>query len=126
MKSQQAAEREEQQRIKNLVLNYDLQDDQHDGTLNNSLFGPMQQPALERNPNTKGLKLGPDHYNPSLSRAERSGRHAPRARRLNLSDVDWYGKSSASPTAAPPKAENERPAEVSLSPAKAVIVLRRY
>lgn len=32
MKSQQAAEREEQQRIKNLVLNLDLNDDdQHDG-----------------------------------------------------------------------------------------------
>jgi len=63
MKSQQAAEREEQQRIKNLVLNYDLrEDDQHDG---------------------------PDHYNPSLSRAEKGGRHAARARRLNLSDVDW-------------------------------------
>jgi len=65
MKSQQAAEREEQQRIKNLVLNYDLrEDDQHDGL---------------------------DHYNPPLSRAEKSGRYAPRARRLNLSDVDWYG-----------------------------------
>ncbi|KIW22314.1 hypothetical protein, variant 1 [Cladophialophora immunda] len=72
MKSQQAAEREEQQRIKNLVLNYDLrEDDQHDG---------------------------PDHYNPSLSRAERSGRHAPRARRLNLSDVDWYGTKKSRPT----------------------------
>ncbi|KAI1626494.1 armadillo-type protein [Exophiala viscosa] len=64
MKSQQAAEREEQQRIKNLVLNYDLrEDDQTDGL---------------------------EHYNPPLSRAEKSGRHVPRARRLNLSDVDWY------------------------------------
>ena len=31
MRSQQQAERAEQQRIKNLVLNYDLTDDQHDG-----------------------------------------------------------------------------------------------
>lgn len=31
MRSQQQAERAEQQRIKNLVLNYDLNDDQHDG-----------------------------------------------------------------------------------------------
>ena len=31
MRSQQEAERAEQQRIKNLVLNYDLTDDQHDG-----------------------------------------------------------------------------------------------
>ena len=31
MRTQQQAERAEQQRIKNLVLNYDLGDDQHDG-----------------------------------------------------------------------------------------------
>ena len=31
MRTQQQAEREEQQRIKNLVLNYDLTDDQQDG-----------------------------------------------------------------------------------------------
>ncbi|KIX92316.1 uncharacterized protein Z520_11924 [Fonsecaea multimorphosa CBS 102226] len=101
MKSQQAAEREEQQRIKNLVLNYDLrEDDQHDGIPNGFLCGPIVQPPLEKNPNTKGLKLGPDHYNPSLSRAERSGRHAPRARRLNLSDVDWYGSKKLHLTSA--------------------------
>lgn len=63
MKSQQAAEREEQQRIKNLVLNYDLNDDDpHDG---------LEHP-----------------FGNTLNRAERNGR-APRARRLNLSDVDW-------------------------------------
>ncbi|KIV97113.1 hypothetical protein, variant 1 [Exophiala mesophila] len=63
MKSQQAAEREEQQRIKNLVLNYDLrEDDQTDGN---------------------------DHFGHSLNRAERNSRNQPRARRLNLSDVDW-------------------------------------
>jgi regulator of nonsense transcripts 2 len=105
MKSQQAAEREEQQRIKNLVLNYDLrEDDSHDGIPIGFPCGPVMQPPLERNPNTKGLKLGPDHYNPSLSRSERSGRHAPRARRLNLSDVDWYGKKTFAE-----KAENEAP-----------------
>jgi regulator of nonsense transcripts 2 len=97
MKSQQAAEREEQQRIKNLVLNYDLrEDDPHDGTPTGFPYPLIEQPPLERNPNTKGLKLGPDHYNPSLSRSERSGRHAPRARRLNLSDVDWYGTKNKS------------------------------
>lgn len=97
MKSQQAAEREEQQRIKNLVLNYDLrEDDQHDG-IPNGFPSPLSQPPLERNPNTKGLKLGPDHYNHPLSRAEKSGRQAPRARRLNLSDVDWYGNRTSLP-----------------------------
>lgn len=64
MRNQQAAEREEQQRIKNLVLNYDLREDNdsHDSH---------------------------DHYNQPLSRAEKSGRHTQRSRRLNLSDVDW-------------------------------------
>lgn len=105
MKSQQAAEREEQQRIKNLVLNYDLREDEnHDGIPKGFLYGPIIEPyPLEKNPNTKGIQTGPDHYNQSLSRSERSGRHAPRARRLNLSDVDWYGKKQAE------KAENEAP-----------------
>jgi regulator of nonsense transcripts 2 len=106
MKSQQAAEREEQQRIKNLVLNYDLrEDDSHDGTPNGFPCGPVEQPPLQKNPNTKGLKLGPEHFNGSLSRYERSGRNAPRARRLNLSDVDWYEKKVSAE-----KVENEAPA----------------
>ena len=47
MKSQQAAEREEQQRIKNLVLNYDLgDDDQHDGTEALDQFFNLRNPAL--------------------------------------------------------------------------------
>lgn len=102
MRSQQEAEREEQQRIKNLVLNYDLREDneQHDGTSDGFSYGPIVQRPLDRNRSTKGFKIGPNHYNIPLTRAEKSGRHAPRARRLNLSDVDWYGteqKSSQSP-----------------------------
>jgi len=106
MKTQQAAEREEQQRIKNLVLNYDLREDEpNDGIPNGSPCGPFEQPPLEPNPNTKGLQTGPEHYNASLNRSERSGRHAFRARRLNLSDVDWYGKKTSNEGA-----ENEAPA----------------
>lgn len=54
MKSQQEAEREEQQRIKNLVLNYDLRDDNdsHDGT---DLLGPIiQHPAYRKSSYAKG------------------------------------------------------------------------
>lgn len=100
MKSQQAAEREEQQRIKNLVLNYDLRDDQHDGIPDGFPSSPVMQPPLKRNPNTKGLilKPGPDPFNQPLSRAERAGRNTARARRLNLKDVDWYGNNNATPT----------------------------
>lgn len=95
MKSQQAAEREEQQRIKTLVLNYDLHDDdQHDGT-ETIFLAPIVQPKLDsRKKFAKCITTtGYDHVPQTLSRAERTGR-APRARRLNLSDVDWYGRRS--------------------------------
>ncbi|RMZ76300.1 hypothetical protein DV737_g4900, partial [Chaetothyriales sp. CBS 132003] len=53
MKSKQAAEREEQQRIKNLVLNYDLGDDsQHDGT---ALPDPILQRPLDKSACAKAL-----------------------------------------------------------------------
>jgi regulator of nonsense transcripts 2 len=46
MKSQQEAEREEQLRIKNLVLNYDLRDEEsQDGT---DLLGPIKQLPLHK------------------------------------------------------------------------------
>ncbi|KAF7872331.1 hypothetical protein EAF04_003254 [Stromatinia cepivora] len=67
MKSQQAAEREEQQRIKNLVLNYDLNDgDEQDG--------------FDKSATT------------TFSRSDKSGsnRSGQRSRKLQLSDVDWY------------------------------------
>jgi hypothetical protein len=40
----------------------------------------------------KDLDPGHDHFNASLSRSEKAGRHTQRARRLNLSDVDWYAE----------------------------------
>lgn len=97
MKSQQQAEREEQQRIKNLVLNYDLSNegDQHDGEAHDFLT-PV--PELERNPNhTYRSRLGSEKYSASHSRSDRSGsqRKAPRARKLQLSDVDWYAQCSS-------------------------------
>ena len=93
MKSQQQAEREEQQRIKNLVLGYDLREENeqsHDGDSHG--FPTATTLVLEKNPNTKGLRLGPErsHYaRPGSSRS-----HAPRARKLQLSDVDWYDESN--------------------------------
>lgn len=95
MKSQQAAEREEQQRIKNLVLRYDLHDenDQYDGTKDDpwllSSRGLFNEPFLHGNPNTKGLTLGPDSHH---SGSNRSRRNKPQTRKLNLHDVDWYEK----------------------------------
>jgi len=101
MKSQRAAEREEQQRIKSLVLNYDLgDDDQHDGTESLPLM-PIIQPGINSKKSAKEApKLGYEHNFGSLSRAERQSR-APRARRLNLSDVDWYAHQQSVPPSEP-------------------------
>ena len=93
MKSQQAAEREEQLRIKNLVLNYDLREEneQHDGEPYEFLYNSDFPPLTEK-PNTKGLSLGSERFSSSHSRsAQGSGRNSHRARKLQLSDVDWYG-----------------------------------
>ncbi|KAL9111801.1 MAG: hypothetical protein Q9227_003860 [Pyrenula ochraceoflavens] len=106
MKTQQQAEREEQQRIKSLVLNnYDLRDDNdlHDGDSKFSSSDPYLLP-LEGNLNTKkGRLLGLERHNASTSssqprsvdRASHS-RSGQRARKLQLSDVDWYGNKSKS------------------------------
>ncbi|KAL1879431.1 hypothetical protein VTK73DRAFT_6963 [Phialemonium thermophilum] len=63
LKNKQQAEKEEQQRIKNLVLNYDLRENE-------------DQDGYDR--------LSPNHHN--KVNKDRGGQ---RARRLQLSDVDW-------------------------------------
>ncbi|KAI9825997.1 MAG: hypothetical protein M1819_007452 [Sarea resinae] len=67
MKTQQQAEREEQQRIKNLVLNYDLRDEENDG--------------LDRHASL--------HASPGRFDKAGNNRSNQRARKLQLSDVDW-------------------------------------
>lgn len=67
MRSKQQAEREEQQRIKNLVLNYDLRDENEPDGLDKQ-HNPYTQPRVD--------KAG-------------SNRSNQRARKLQLSDVDW-------------------------------------
>ncbi|KAI0482880.1 hypothetical protein GGR56DRAFT_212746 [Xylariaceae sp. FL0804] len=76
MKNQQQAEREEQQRIKNLVLNYDLRENE-DADDN---LGHERLPSYQSN------------------RADRSNRDrgGQRVRRLQLSDVDWYERTQRS------------------------------
>lgn len=88
MKTQQQAEREEQQRIKSLVLNYDLRDgEEQDGDL-------ALQP-LHPNRNIHKLDTGLEPklmtVRPDKSSNNRSGQ---RARKLQLSDVDWYDRRS--------------------------------
>jgi regulator of nonsense transcripts 2 len=90
MRSKQQAEREEQQRIKNLVLNYDLRDDDAEGD------SPFHF-ALNRNTNRKhtessqGLEKTHNPYaQPRLDKAG-NNRSNQRSRKLQLSDVNWYG-----------------------------------
>lgn len=90
MKTHQAAEREEQQRIKNLVLNYDLRDgeEQQDGDFALS---------LHPNPNIHAYNTGPEKSTPSHSRSDKPSRSGQRARKLQLSDVtDWYDPENKS------------------------------
>ena len=132
MKTQQEAERAEQQRIKNLVLNYDLQDSSAEpGTGSINL---LTDPFLHPNPNKRVpllsrtfLSVTPKysdkneyahnaikgtgasdkhqqnaplyqnsaHHTTTARSADRpsSTRNVHRARKLQLSDVDWYEQS---------------------------------
>lgn len=96
MRSKQQAEKEEQQRIKNLVLNYDLRDD-------NEIEG--ESPFLyniQRNYNrtpTKYIEGIEKTHNPyAQPRLDKGGnnRSHQRARKLQLSDVNWYDTPSPS------------------------------
>ncbi|KAF6841933.1 MIF4G domain-containing protein [Colletotrichum plurivorum] len=89
MKNQQQAEREEQQRIKNLVLNYDLRE-------NEDQDGNASLPILHSNPNIHNDGTGHDkptsyHHNRADRGKDRGGQ---RVRKLQLSDVDWYASST--------------------------------
>lgn len=122
MKNQKEAERAEQQRIKNLVLNYDLHESNVDqiGIDDHLYLNSFPQP----NPNIKvkppsvpiahrslsqgsggGEKHGPSHHqhnaplhqssspantNPKIADRSGTNRNGQRARKLQLSDVDWY------------------------------------
>jgi regulator of nonsense transcripts 2 len=154
MRTQQEAERAEQQKIKNLVLNYDLTDDQHDGeessfhyqylpgtnctrvvgkgSLNKS-FKPWNENGRFQQETTttdcKEMDFDPPPHTPGATdstqtkaftdqtgsienahgppRLDKSGnsRSKQRARKLQLTDMDWYGKRSSNLPAEPPPAQ---------------------
>ncbi|KAK4207334.1 regulator of nonsense transcripts 2 [Rhypophila decipiens] len=91
MKNQQEAKKEEHQRIKNLVLNYDLRENEdHDGEANHS--------SLKLNPNihilsSAGHEKSTSHHHNRLDNRSAKERAGQRVRKLQLSDVDWYGNS---------------------------------
>ncbi|TVY82041.1 Regulator of nonsense transcripts [Lachnellula suecica] len=85
MKTQQAAEREEQQRIKSLVLNYDLRDgEEQDGE---DILAPIHVNTNIHRLDAVLEKAAANYTRPDKSSNNRSGQ---RARKLQLSDVDWY------------------------------------
>ncbi|KAF2760590.1 ARM repeat-containing protein, partial [Pseudovirgaria hyperparasitica] len=100
MRTHQQVEKEEQQRIKNLVLNYDLRDEnENDGE---SHFHYHLRPNPNHTERTKAEKLPviEKQHNPyAQPRIDKAGtgRSTQRARKLQLSDVDWYDKSRSSP-----------------------------
>jgi regulator of nonsense transcripts 2 len=90
MKTQQQAEKEEQQRIKNLVLNYDLRE--NEDTDGEPDLTPLKPNTNIHNISFVGHEKPNSHYHNRID--PKSGKSSgQRVRKLQLSDVDWYGKS---------------------------------
>ena len=130
MKNQREAERAEQQRIKNLVLNYDLQgsNTEQSGTDKDLYFDYFSNPnpnirhetTLTHTGSSKGLGGDRHQHNASLHQSSpnsanvrpvdkpSSNRSGQRARKLQLSDVDWYDRRSHSSSSSPRGQDRER------------------
>lgn len=98
MKTQQQADREEQQRIKNLVLSYDPgETEQPEGEEGLSII--TQEPIIthgKRNPrnpyrstNAKTSAISLEKRPSRDNRMDKPNRPGFRSRKLQLSDVDW-------------------------------------
>lgn len=97
MRTKQLADKEEQQRIKSLVLNYNEARDDGDDT-GESPFSYSLQPNnnRKRTETRQGLDKTPNPYaQPRLDKAG-GNRSNQRARKLQLSDVNWYESRSPS------------------------------
>ena len=123
MKTQKEAERAEQQRIKNLVLN--LNESQEvgdpDGTDVHFLLQPnpnlqsrVPQRSIahtrneglvgEKHQHNASLQQSPHHSSTRSSEKPGGNRGGYRARKLQLSDVDWYDKSDSTSVIDAPQA----------------------
>ncbi|CAG7920039.1 unnamed protein product [Penicillium olsonii] len=88
MRSQQQADREEQQRIKNLVLNYEASNEPEPAESEND---PQENPN-RNDPLLRVTKAAPqEKRTPASQRTDKAGanRSAFRSRKLQLSDVNW-------------------------------------
>lgn len=84
MRSQQQADREEQQRIKSLVLNYEAANEPE--PTESEYSSVLKCPTL-----AKPINVAFEKRIPASQRLEKSGanRSAFRSRKLQLSDVNW-------------------------------------
>jgi len=83
-------EREEQQRIKNLVLNLDLQSEEQDGECYNHVRFVGLKSNIDGDKHAGHERPTSYHHN----RQEKPGKDRQRVRKLQLSDVvDWYARS---------------------------------
>ncbi|KAK3390466.1 armadillo-type protein [Podospora didyma] len=95
MKTQQQAEKEEQQRIKNLVLNYDLRENEdHDGE--NDSIPPKANISIHKK--STGHEKANTHHHNRIEPRTGNPRSGQRVRKLQLNDLDWYDKSKQIPS----------------------------
>jgi regulator of nonsense transcripts 2 len=97
MRNKQQADTEERQRIKSLVLNYNEARDDADDTTGDSPFHFTLSPNTNRirTETLQGLDKTPNPYaQPRLDKAG-ANRSNQRARKLQLSDVNWYDSPSS-------------------------------
>lgn len=88
MRSQQQADREEQQRIKNLVLNYEASNEPEPTESEND---PPENPNRKDFPLRQTKAATQEKRTPASQRTDKAGanRSAFRSRKLQLSDVNW-------------------------------------
>jgi regulator of nonsense transcripts 2 len=92
--NQRQAAKEEQQRIKNLVLNYDLRDnEEQDGEENLTPYGPSIDIHTSAGTNEKP----PSHHHHNRLDIRSGKDRGQRVRKLQLSDVDWYDNPGRRP-----------------------------
>jgi regulator of nonsense transcripts 2 len=94
MRSKQQAEKEERQRIKNVVLNYDINRDDNDAE-GESPFHYHLRPNHNRKHTESSKGIEKTHNPYAQPRLDKGGnnRSNQRARKLQLSDVNWYDTS---------------------------------
>jgi regulator of nonsense transcripts 2 len=97
MRNKQQADKEEQQRIKSLVLNYNEARDDGEEPGNLPFHYNLQPNTNRKRTETlEGLDKTPNPYaQPRLDKAGHN-RSNQRARKLQLSDVNWYAESRSS------------------------------